>query len=95
MLGAVKEMPLASDLAGGVGVLPLDLTGFCSPRRIKASTARSRFPLSPFNTVALRLSSGKPISRSVCSFWSMPSPDVYTLEPNTLEALFTRGGEMS
>ena len=74
-------------------MLPLDLAALCSPRRIKASTARSRFPLRPLSTVELRLSSGNPISRSVASFESMPSPEVCTFEPKTLEGLFTRGGE--
>ena len=94
-MGLSKERPLVVGLVGGVGVLPLDLTGFCSPSRIKASTARSRFPFRPLSTVELRLSSGNPMSRSVASFESMPSPDVCMFEPKTLEALFTRGGEAS
>ena len=73
----------------------LDMTGFCSPSRIRASTARSRFPFRPFSTVELRFSSGKPMSRSVVNLESMPSPDVCTLEPNTREGLFTRGGDKS
>ena len=85
--------PLTSSLSGGVGVLPRDLPGFCSPSLIKASTALSRFPLSPFSTVELRFSSGNPISRSVASFDSSPSP--VTLEPKTLDGLFTLGGEAS
>jgi hypothetical protein len=76
-------------------VLPLDLPGFCSPSLIKASTVRSRFPLSPFNTVELRLSSGKPMSRNVASFDSKPSPDVCMFDPKTLDALLTCGGDAS
>jgi hypothetical protein len=87
-------MPLVEDFMDGVGVLPLDLATFCSPNRIKASTARSRFPLSPLSTVELRLSSGKPISRSVVSFESIPSPEVCMLEPKTLDGLLTRGGDV-
>lgn len=90
-----KLRPLEADFVAGVGVLPRDLIGFCSPNLIKASTVRSRLPFSPFNTVALRLSSGKPMSRSVANFESIPSPDVWTLDPNTLDGLFTRGGEVS
>jgi hypothetical protein len=52
-------------------------------------------PLRPFNTVELRLSSGKPMSRRVDSFESRPSPDVWILEPKTLDGLLTRGGEVS
>ena len=95
MLVVSKDMPLVTGFVGGVGVLPLDLTGSCSPSRIKASTARSRLPFSPFNTVELRFSSGKPMSRSVANFESMPSPEVCTLEPNTREGLLIRGGEVS
>ena len=80
-----------SSLSGGVGVLPLDLPGFCSPSLIKASTARSRLPLRPFSTVALRFSSGNPMSRNVASLDSSPSP--VTLEPKTLDGLFNLGGE--
>lgn len=86
-------MPFRLDLTGGVGVLPLDLLGFCSPNLIKASTVRSRLPLNPFRTVEFRLSSGNPISRKVASLESSPSPDVWILEPKTLEGLFNRGGE--
>lgn len=90
-----KLRPLVLGFAGGVGVFPLDFPWFCSPSRIKASTVRSKLPLSPFKTVELRLSSGKPMSRSVASFDSSPSPDVFTLDPKTLDALFTRGGDVS
>jgi len=90
-----NEMPLDAGCEAGVGVLPLDRPGSCSPSRIRASTARSRFPFSPFNTVALRLSSGKPISRRVVSFESRPSPEVCMLEPNTLDGLLMRGGDWS
>ena len=90
-----KEMPLDEGCEDGVGVFPLDLSGYCSPSRIKASTARSRFPFRPFSTVALRLSSGKPMSRSVASFESIPSPEVCMLEPKTLEGLLMRGGDWS
>lgn len=76
-------------------MLPLDLPAFCSPNLINASTVRSRLPLRPFRTVELRLSSGKPISRSVASFESSPSPEDCMLVPNTLDCLFTRGGEVS
>lgn len=85
--------PLTSSLSGGVGVLPLDFPGFCSPSLISASTALSRLPLSPLSTVEFRLSSGKPISRRVASFDSNPSP--VTLEPKTLDGLLTRGGDTS
>ncbi len=94
VVGALsKEMPLDVGCVDGVGVLPLDLSGFCSPKRIKASTARSRLPFKPFSTVELRLSSGKPISRRVASFESIPSPEVCILEPKTLEGLLIRGGD--
>lgn len=89
------EIPLTPDLVGGVGVVPLDLTGFCSPNLIKASTALSRLPFNPFSTVLLRFSSGKPMSLNVANLESNPSPDVLTLDPNTLDGLFTRGGELS
>jgi hypothetical protein len=49
--------------------------------------------LSPFSTVELRFSSGNPISRSVASFDSSPSP--VTLEPKTLDGLFNLGGDAS
>lgn len=74
-------------------MLPLDFPGFCSPNRINASTVRSRLPLRPFNTVEFLFSSGKPISRRVANFDSMPSPDVCTLDPNTRDGLLTRGGD--
>lgn len=90
-----KLRPSTLGLAGGVGVLPLDFTGFCSPSRMRASTVRSRLPFSPFSTVELRLSSGNPMSRKVASFDSSPSPEVCMFEPNTLEGLFTRGGDVS
>jgi hypothetical protein len=93
VLGVSKEMPLEVGCVDGVGVLPLDLPGSCSPNLIKASTALSKFPFSPFSTVELRLSSGKPISRSCASFESMPSPEVCMLEPKTLEGLLIRGGD--
>ena len=76
-------------------MLPFDCPWFCSPNLIKASTVRSRLPLSPFKTVEFRLSSGKPISRSVVNFESSPSPDVLMFDPKTLDALFTRGGDVS
>lgn len=90
-----KLRPLLLDFAGGVGVLPLDFPGFCSPSLIKASTVRSKLPLRPFSTVELRLSSGKPISRNVVSFESSPSPDVCMVDPNTRDGLFTLGGDAS
>lgn len=95
MFALSKVRPLALELLGGVGVLPLDLAVFCSPNLINASTVLSKFPLSPFNTVELRLSSGKPISRRVANFESSPSLEFGMLEPNTRDGLFTRGGEMS
>lgn len=76
-------------------MLPLDFPGFCSPSLIKASTVRSRLPLSPFSTVELRFSSGKPISRKVANLDSNPSPEVCILDPNTLDGLLTRGGDVS
>lgn len=88
-------MPLAPAFVGGVGVPPLDFPELCSPSLISASTVLSRLPFSPFNTVELRLSSGNPISRSVASFESSPSPDVCTFDPKTRDGLFTRGGEVS
>lgn len=45
----LMEMPFTPEFVGGVGVFPLDLSR--SPRRIKASTARSTFPFTPFSTV--------------------------------------------
>lgn len=93
MWALLSMSPLISSLSGGVGVFPLDLAGFCSPSLINASTALSKLPLSPFRTVELRFSSGKPISRSVANFDSRPSP--VTLEPNTLDGLFNRGGDVS
>lgn len=91
-----KVRPLALGLVGGVGVVPRDFeVWFCSPSLIKASTVRSKLPLRPFNTVELRLSSGKPMSRNVASFESSPSPEVWMVDPNTLDGLFTRGGEAS
>lgn len=84
-----------ADRVGGVGVLPPEAPTFCSPSRINVSTARSRFPLSPFSTVQLRFSSGKPISRRVANFESSPSPDVWTLDPKIRDGLFTRGGDSS
>ena len=89
-----KESPLVGDLAGGVGVFPLDLPLFCSPSLMSASTALSRFPFKPFRTVEFFFSSGKPISLRVASFDSSPSPDVLTLDPKTLDGLFTLGGEV-
>jgi hypothetical protein len=88
-------MPLDIGCEAGVGVLPLDLPGSCSPNLIKASTALSKLPFSPFSTVELRLSSGKPMSRSCASLESMPSPEVCMLEPKTLEGLLMRGGDWS
>jgi hypothetical protein len=76
-------------------VLPLDLPMFCSPSLINASTVRSRLPLRPLSTVELRFSSGKPMSLNVANLDSSPSPDVCMLEPNTLDGLLTRGGEVS
>lgn len=35
------------------------------------------------------------MSRSVANFDSNPSLEVWTLDPNTLEGLFTRGGDVS
>lgn len=92
-----KDSPLrpAGGFAGGVGVFPLDLAGFCSPSRISASTALSKLPFSPFSTVVFRFSSAKPISLSVVNFESSPSPEVLTLDPNTLDGLFTLGGDVS
>jgi hypothetical protein len=91
-----KLRPFARGSVGGVGVVPRDLVvWFCSPSLIKASTVRSKLPLRPFNTVELRLSSGKPMSRKLASFESSPSPDVWMLDPNTLDGLFTRGGDPS
>lgn len=87
--------PLTPGLAGGVGVAPLDLAVFCSPSLMSASTALSRFPFNPLRTVELRFSSGKPMSLKVASFDSSPSPEVFTFDPNTLEGLFTLGGEVS
>jgi len=69
------------------------LLEFCSPSLIKASTVLSRLPFSPFSTVELRFSSGKPMSRSVASFESSPSPEWLMLEPKTRDGLFTRGGD--
>lgn len=94
-LALSKLRPLVLGFAGGVGVPPPDLPWFCSPSLIRASTVRSKLPLSPFNTVELRLSSGKPMSRSVASFDSSPSPEVFTLDPKTRDALFTLGGDVS
>lgn len=88
-------MPLTVVLAGGVGVFPLDFARFCSPNLINASTVLSKFPFKPFKTVLLRFSSGNPISLSVASFKSSPSPDALTLDPNTLDGLFTLGGDAS
>ena len=88
-----KLIPLVLGFAGGVGVPPLEVPAFCSPSLINASTALSKLPFSPLRTVELRFSSGKPMSRSVESFESIPSPDVCMLDPKTLEGLFTRGGE--
>lgn len=67
-----------------------------SPNLIKVSTDFSKFPLSPLSTVTLRFSSGKPMSFNVWSFVSKLSADALrTLCPNTLDALFTLGGEES
>lgn len=90
-----KLRPFALGFAGGVGVPPPDLPGFCSPSRINASTVRSRLPFKPFKTVELRLSSGKPMSRKVASFDSSPSPEVCIFDPKTREGLLTCGGELS
>lgn len=80
--------------AGGVGVVLPDFPELCSPSRINASTVLSRLPLRPLSTVELRLSSGKPMSLSVASFESSPSPEVCMLDPKTRDGLFTRGGEV-
>jgi hypothetical protein len=91
-----KLRPLALGLVGRVGVVPRDfVVWFCSPSLIKASTVRPKLPLRPFNTVELRLSSGKPMSRNVANFESSPSPEVWMVDPKTLDGLFTRGGEAS
>jgi hypothetical protein len=63
-----------------------------SPSFISASTARSKFPLSPFSTVAFRFSSKKPISLSVASLDSKLSPGRSIFEPNTRDGLLTLGG---
>jgi hypothetical protein len=88
-------IPLTFDFAGGTGVLPLAAADPPSPNLIRASTALSKFPLRPFSTVAFRFSSGNPISRSVASFDSNPSPGPPIFDPKTLEALFTLGGDES
>jgi len=92
-----KDSPLrpAGGFAGGTGVPPLDFAGFCSPSRISASTALSRFPFRPFKTVVFRFSSAKPISLNVVNFESSPSPEVLMLDPKTLDGLFILGGEVS
>ena len=90
-----NERPFTPFFAGGVGVVRPDFPEFCSPSRINASTVRSRLPFKPFSTVELRLSSGKPMSRSVASLESSPSPEVWTFDPKTRDGLFTRGGEVS
>jgi hypothetical protein len=94
-LSKLRPLLLLLDFTGGVGVLPLDFPGFCSPSLIRASTVRSKLPLSPLSTVELRLSSGNPISRSVASFESSPSPDVCMVDPKTRDGLFTLGGDAS
>jgi len=45
-----------------------------SPSRTRASTAFSRFPPTPFKTIAFLWPSLKPISRSLASFLSVSSP---------------------
>lgn len=65
---------------------------FPSPSRTRVSMVFSRSPLTPFKTMALRLSSVKPISRSCVSFRAMasvPSSTVPpTVAPKTFEGLF-------
>lgn len=95
LFSIISPFKFTPPFAGGVGVLPLDLVGFCSPNLINASTALSRLPLRPLSTVELRFSSGNPISLKVASFDSNPSPEVFTLDPNTLDGLFTLGGDVS
>lgn len=91
--GLSKESPSDTGFAGGVGVLPLERPLFCSPNLINASTARSRLPFKPFNTVEFRFSSGNPMSLRVASLDSIPSPEVLILDPKTRDALFTLGGD--
>lgn len=76
-------------------MLPRAVAAFPSPNLIKASTVLSRLPLRPFNTARFLFSSGNPISFRIVSFESNPSPDPPTLDPKTLEALFTLGGDGS
>lgn len=73
------------------------------PSRTRASTARSRFPLTPLRTIALRVSSVKPMSRNWESLSSKPGevaaslldptppPWYCTDAPNTFDGLFRLG----
>lgn len=72
------------------GALPLP-----SPNRTKASIAFSKFPPTPFKTIAFLLSSVKPISRSLVNFCSVSSTlsgSAEKLTPNTADPLFRSGG---
>ena len=85
---------LTAMLRGGFGVLDLDTGALPSPSLTSDSMVRSRLPLRPFRTFALRLSSIKPMSLSCASFESnslLPPP---TLAPNTLDCLLTRIGSL-
>lgn len=68
------------------------------PNLTSDSTAFSKFPFSPFNTVVFRFSSVKPISRNFASFLSKSSTvlletSIPAVAPNILDGLFLIGGE--
>lgn len=91
------ETPFALVSSVGAGVLRSEGCWLppSPPSRINASTVRSRSPFRLFSTVAFRLSSENPISLSVDSLTSNPSPVPGTLDPNTLDGLFVLGGDGS
>jgi hypothetical protein len=90
----------ALTLGSGSGVRDLDVRPGPSPSLTKVSTAFSTLPLTPFNTMALRFSSGNPISFRDASLSPNPkleSPmlcvDPPTVAPNTLDCLLTFEGD--
>ena len=65
----------------GAGVRDRELGLLPSPSRTKDSTVFSRLPLRPLRMVALRLSSGNPISLRTVSFDSNEAPISPMLAP--------------
>lgn len=96
MEGLVRptERPLTLSLCVDAGVCTPEGLLAPSPSLMRVSTDFSTFPLRPLSTVALRLSSGKPMSLRAESLASKLSADALPmLCPKTLDALFTLGGE--